>query len=211
MSDDLRRIIYGTIFGFLGVVVLWVTTLYLFSCGFTLSCHSADLLVVRTPVPTLIPVEHTDAHMDAEMPEFTKCQIGASDLVGAWVSAGSPETEAFPFTDINGQSCEGTYANDIQPLLTENGIWKQGTIGCVSCHNSTVAEERSAGLDFTSYSSLTAKDIFGGGNWESSALFNVLVNQGLVKEKEGHSADEPASNPILYVGEQVEPVATPTP
>jgi hypothetical protein len=141
--------------------------------------------------------------------EFNKCEIAATDLVGAWVVAESPESASFPFTDINGQPCEGTFAEDIQPLFVENSLWRSGTIGCVSCHNSALTE-RSAGLDLTSYTSITkGNDILGGGNWEASALFNVLANQGLVAD--GHSAEQVPSELVLYAGERVEEPATPTP
>lgn len=205
--NDVRRIIYGTVIGFLAVVVLWVTSLYLFSCGFTLTCKKAAPLVERTPIPTLIPAVHSESQM--EVVEFNKCEVAATDLVGAWVVADSPESASFPFTDVNGQPCEGTFAEDIQPLFVENSLWSTGSIGCVSCHNSALTE-RSAGLDLTSHTAITkGRDILGGGDWESSLLFNVLVNQGLVPE--GHSADQAASGLILFAGEQVEEPATPTP
>jgi mono/diheme cytochrome c family protein len=57
MNDNVRKVIYGTIIGFLVVVLSWLTLIYLFACGFTLSCNRATPLVVRTPVPTLIPVK----------------------------------------------------------------------------------------------------------------------------------------------------------
>jgi hypothetical protein len=145
--------------------------------------------------------------------------VNAADLVGAWVTAGSSPSEAFPFTDLNGQTCEGTYPRDIQPLFVENSIWSPRIIGCVSCHNSDLTE-RSGGLDLTSPAAMllgagradaaaTGSDIFGGGNWESSTLYNVLVNQGLVAA--GHSTDAPARAVILYAGDAVQPSATPTP
>jgi|WetSurMetagenome_2_1015567.scaffolds.fasta_scaffold415123_1 mono/diheme cytochrome c family protein len=57
MNDDVRKVIYGTIIGFLVVVLSWLTLIYLSACGFTLSCYRATPLVVRTPIPTLIPVK----------------------------------------------------------------------------------------------------------------------------------------------------------
>lgn len=210
--NDVRRIIYGTLISFLGVVVLWVTTLYLFSCGFTFTCNRADPVVERTPIPTLIPAVHSESQPESgiEVVEFNQCQVAATDLIGAWVTADVPESEPFPFTDIHGQTCEGTFAEDIQPLFVENSLWKAGSIGCVSCHNAALTE-RSGGLDLSSYSAITGgKDILGGGTWESSALFKVLVHQGLVPE--GHSAEEPPNLLILFAGTAVEEAtATPTP
>jgi hypothetical protein len=148
--------------------------------------------------------------------------VAATDLIGAWVSAGHPETEPFPFTDLNGQSCEGTFA-DIQPLFVENSIWFLGSLGCVSCHNADLTD-RSAGLDLTSYqaislgtkrvagSSSAGTDIFGGGDLEKSLLYQVLTKRGLTPQ--GHSADVPPNQAIIYAGQLVtagEVTATPTP
>ena len=219
MNDDVRRVIYGTLIGFLAVVMGWVSFIYVNACGLTFSCNRADPLVVRTPIPTLIPAVHEASQMESGGTEFTRCYVTATDLVSAWVDADTPETEAFPFTDLNGQTCEGTYASDVQPLFVENSLWSPRVIGCVSCHNSDLTE-RSGGLDLTSYDAMRlgadradgsarGSDIFGGGNWEASSLYDVLVNQGLVAS--GHSADSPVSRPALYAGEAVEASATPTP
>jgi len=207
--NDVRKMIYGTLIGFLGVVVFWLSFIYVSACGFTFTCQRAAHIVERTPVPTLIPVKHSESQVETGTIEFKKCEVAATELIGAWVSAGSPDSEPFPFSDVNGGSCVGTFANDIQPLFIENSLWYQGSIGCVSCHNSALTE-RSAGLDLTSYTAITkGKDILGGGAWESSSLFNVLVNQGLVPE--GHSAEQAASGLVLFAGERVEEPATPTP
>src|SRR5262245_56760750 len=119
MNDDVRKVIYWTVAGFLGAVLAWVSFIYLNACGFTFSCNRARPLVGLTPVPTLIPVEHGPAQMPSAVSEFDQCQVVANDLVGAWVSAGSPETEPFPFDAIDGQTCEGTFSEDIQPLFVE--------------------------------------------------------------------------------------------
>lgn len=219
MNDDVRRVIYGTLIGFLVVVMGWVGFIYINACGLTFTCNRADPLVVRTPIPTLIPAVHEVSQMESGGAEFTRCEVAAGDLIGAWVDVGTPETGAFPFTDLNGQTCEGTYAADIQPLFVENSLWSPRIIGCVSCHNSDLTA-RSGGLDLTSYdamhlgagradASAGGIDIFGGGDWESSSLFNILMNQGLVAA--GHSAESPANNFVLYAGEAVETPATPTP
>jgi len=220
MNDDTRRLIYGTIIAFLLFIVSWLGFVYLSACGFTLTCIQGAQLVERTPVPTLIPVKQLQAQPQATAMEFNKCKVNATDLIGAWVSAGQSETEAFPFTDLNGQSCEGTFA-DIQPLFAENSIWFPGSLGCTSCHNAELTD-RSAGLDLTSYEAISlgtrrvaestspGTDIFGGGDWEKSILHDVLVNQGLAPQ--GHSADVPPPLTILYAGQVVadaEGTATP--
>jgi hypothetical protein len=213
MNDDTRGMIYGTIALFLVGLVFWLSFVYVSACGFTLNCIQGAPLVVRTPIPTLIPLEHTQGQVEpgAEPVDFNKCQIGASDLIGAWVAAGHSETEAFPFTDLSGQDCQATY-EDLQPLLRENSLWFTGSLGCTSCHNADLTD-RSGGLDLSTYEAISlgsrrvaestspGNDIFGGGNWEDSLLHDVLVNQGLTPQ--GHSPDVEPLNPILYVGQPI--------
>jgi hypothetical protein len=207
MSNDVRKVIYGTIIGFFLMLAVWFSIIYISSCGFTFTCRQAAPNVERTPIPTLIPVSHSDSEMEMGMGEFDKCRVPAGDLVGAWVSAGAPETDAFPFVDVNGNSCEGVYADDIQPLFVENSIWKTGTLGCVSCHNADLTE-RSAGLDMTTYAAISKSGIVNG-DWEDTKLYEVL---GLGLVPEGHSADTSASNPLVFAGATVpEAEATATP
>ena len=218
MNDDVRKVIYGTIIGFFLVLVSWLSLVYVSACGFTLSCVQASPLVIRTPIPTLIPVSHAQNQGgETQASQFNACQVSATDLIGAWVTAGSPESEAFPFTDVNGNPCEGTFANDIQHLFVENSFWYPGAIGCTSCHNAELTD-RSGGLDLSSYQGILAgsnrsyegakgTDILGGGNWDSSKLHDVLLVQGLVPA--GHASDvEPISPPFLYAGQHAE-AATP--
>lgn len=229
MNDDTRGLIYATIVFFLVGLVAWIGFVYIAACGFTLNCVQGSPLVVRTPIPTLSPLDHSQGQGQPEPApaQFNKCQVGAVDLIGAWVAAGHTESEPFPFTDVNGQDCEATY-EDIQPLLRENSIWFPGSLGCTSCHNADLAE-RSGGLDLSTYEAISlgtrrvagstspGTDIFGGGNWEDSLLYEFLVNHGLTAQ--GHSPDVEPVNPILYVGQPVAgegegtatPEATPTP
>ena len=58
MKDDTtRRMIYGTIVVFLLFLVFWISFVYVNACGLTLTCVQASPLVVRTPIPTLIPAK----------------------------------------------------------------------------------------------------------------------------------------------------------
>ena len=217
--NDVRKMIFGAIIGLLLVLGLMFSIVYVSSCGLTFTCEQAEPKVDRTPIPTLIPASHNEAQMESGMTEFNKCQVSATDLVGAWVSAGYSETDTFTFVDLNGEACAGTY-EDIQPLFIENSLWYSGSIGCVSCHNSALTE-RSSGLDLTTYDALmlgsrrvagsTSKstDILGDGDWEKSLLYKVLVDQALVPA--GHSADAPASGFILFAGEKVVVEVTGTP
>jgi hypothetical protein len=198
-NDDTRGLIYGTIVVFLVGVLAWLGIVYISACSFTLNCLQGAPLIVRTPIPTLIPLGEVEQPVAVEG-DFNKCQIGATDLIGAWVSAGHSETDAFPFTDLNGQNCEATY-EDIQPLLRENSIWFPGSLGCISCHNADQTD-RNGGLDLSTYEAMSANaDLFGDANWEGSMLYEVLVNQGLTAQ--GHSPDAEPRIPILYVGQVV--------
>jgi len=231
MNDDTRRLIYGTIVAFLVFILSWIGFVYISACGFTFTCIQGAQIVKRTPVPTLIPVKGSQAQPlqpTQNVAEFNQCQVSAIDLVGAWISAGHPETEAFPFTDLNGQSCEGTFA-DVQPLFVENSLWFPGSQGCTSCHNADLTD-RSKGLDLSTYEAISlgtrrvqgasspGTDVFGGGDLEKSLLYQalttqplaVVTNNGLATQT--HSKEAPPRNPILFAGKVVtEPEATTTP
>ena len=225
-SDDTRRLVYGTIIAFLVFISACLGFVYISACGFTFNCIQGAPLVVRTPIPTLIPFESSLQENGNTEGNFNKCQIGAADLIAAWALAGHTETEPFPFTDLNGQKCEATFA-DIQPLFVENSVWFPGSLGCTSCHNADLLE-RSSGLDLSSYEAISlgtrrvaeqtspGTDLFGRGEWENSIFHEVLFNQGLTTQ--GHSPDVEPVNPILYVGQAIPdgeatstPAATATP
>ena len=221
MNDDVRKLIYGTVIAFLLVVLAWLGLIFISSCGFSLSCNQALPIVVRTSVPTLIPVSHVkDVNGSEPVEEFRQCQVAATDLIGAWVTAGSPESEPFPFTDVSGKSCEGIYAEDIQHLFVENNFWYANALGCTSCHNADLTE-RSGGLDLSSYEGVlagtnrsyegaTGTDILGDGDWEVSLLHDVLLVHGLVPA--GHSPDVPPVDPVyLYAGQSTEEASESTP
>lgn len=218
--NDVRKFIYGTIIGFFLLMGVWFSIIYISSCGFTFTCNQAAPLIIRTPIPTLIPVSHSGSQGEQQAPEAAGCLVSATDLIGAWVTAGSPESEAFLFSDVNGNPCQGTYAADIQHLFVENSTWYAGQLGCTSCHNADLTD-RSAGLDLSSYQGILAgsnrsyegakgTDILGSGNWDSSKLHVVLVAQGLGPS--GHSPDlAPVSPVLVYAGEHVdEALLTPT-
>ena len=209
--NDVRRMIYGSLILFFMTLGFWFSVIYISACGFTLTCHQAEHIVVRTPVPTLIPRGVTNPQAGG-ITEFDQCQVAATDLIGAWISAGHPETQAFPFSDVNGNPCEGIYAEDVQPLFVENSIWYEGAIGCISCHNPD-QPDRNAGLDLTSYEAMSSgTDIFGGDDPQNSLLYDVLVNRRLVPE--GHSTDSAGELVFVYAGHAVSEAAvtaTPTP
>ena len=144
MNDDVRRFIYGTLVVFVIGLLVWFGFLYVNSCGFTFTCNKARLLVDRTPIPTIgyAPVPA----MEAADPSG-KCKVFAVELMGAWVSAGSPESESFSFSDIDGEQCEGNYNEDVRPLFVDANIWYAGSFSCASCHSPDIAGTSAAKLE----------------------------------------------------------------
>lgn len=218
MSDDVRRVIYGTIIGFFLVVLSWLGIVYISACGFTLSCVQASPIVIRTPIATLNPAHEVKQVQPKNPAQFNACYVSAADLIGAWVTAGAPENGPFDFKDVNGNPCQGTFKDDVQHLFMENELWYPGAIGCTSCHNADLTD-KSGGLDLSSHQGITSgtnrsyagakgTDILGGGNWDSSLLHDVLLVHGF--DAKGHSKDAPPLAPIfLYAGQHVAPT-TPT-
>jgi hypothetical protein len=219
MNDDTRGLIYATLVFFLVGLVAWIGFVYIAACGFTLNCVRGAPLVVRTPIPTLSPLEHRESQPEAIPAEFDKCRVMATELIAAWAEAGHTENEPFGFTDLDGKDCQATF-EDIQPLFVENSLWFPGSLGCTSCHNADLTD-RSSGLDLSSYEAISlgtrrvpeatspGTDLFGRGEWENSILYDVLFNQGLTPE--GHSPDAPPPQTIVYAGQQLtEPLATQT-
>lgn len=51
--DDFRRLMYGVLVAFIGVIVVWVSFVYISACGLSFVCRKAQPLVERTPIPTL--------------------------------------------------------------------------------------------------------------------------------------------------------------
>ena len=216
MKDDVRKYIYGAVTVFLFGVLAWVAIVYVNSCGFTLTCIRGAQPVVRTPIPTLLPATMPAAQTgDGKVVVSDKCRVAAVDLIGAWVEAGSSETEAFQFTDINGLNCESSFA-EVMPLFVESNFWVSGSLSCVSCHSTDVTISL-AQLDLSSYAGITSgsrradaeskgTDILGGGKWEGSLLYNFLATAKA--DVPGHT--EAVSDLVIFAGTPA-PLATPTP
>jgi mono/diheme cytochrome c family protein len=209
--DDVRRTIYGTILGFLLVVGAWVGIVYLNACGYTFSCHRGDLAVQRTPIPTLVPATLPAIKVDASSGESNKCKVASVNLIGAWVSAGYSDTQPFTFTDADGSTCQATFKKDVQRLFLESNLWYPGALACASCHTSNVASA-TANMDLSSYQGMLlgsrrtnpaakGNDIFGGGVWEKSKLYEMLFIRKYMPL--GRPPDVPAEGPIVYAGHSV--------
>jgi mono/diheme cytochrome c family protein len=124
-----------------------------------------------------------------------KCAVRALDLIGAWVAAKTPKDGAFPFSDVHGGACQGTFAADVLPLFTQANLWYAGAPSCRTCHGSDV-QISYARLSLSDFEGILAgsgrssaqekgEDILGGGDWEKSTLYDVL-----------HSGDMPPNRPV---------------
>lgn len=218
MKDDVRKYIYGTLIVFVVGVLAWVSVVYVSSCGFTLTCTKGALSVERTPIPTLLPATLPAMNkVEGAAPSSESCRVAATELIGAWVNAGSPETDAFQFADVNGVECQATYA-EVQPLFNEPNLWNRASLACISCHVADV-KIAPAQLDMSSYAGVTAgsrradaeskgTDILGG-DWEKSLLYDFIVN--VKADVPGHNTA--ILNSLVSAGTPLSdaPVATPTP
>lgn len=184
MNDDVRKYIYGAVTVFLVGVLAWVAFIFVSACGMSLACNRGEPTVARTPIPTLIPATLPAMEVEIVEPAPEQCHVAGMDLIGAWVEAGASDTEPFPFEDADGNSCQATFA-DVQPLFNQSNLWYSGSLSCVSCHSVDLAVSP-AQLDLGSYEGILAgsrraddapqgTDILGGGNWESSLLYQFLV------------------------------------
>jgi hypothetical protein len=210
--DDFRNLLYGVITAFVVMLVIWLGILYVSACGFTFTCHRGQPAVDATPIPTLAAATLPAPDFSVESPTLNQCRIAAVDLIGAWVSAGYPETDTFNFTDIDDLTCEATFTDDVQPVFLESNLWFPGSLSCSSCHNADMAIS-SAQLDLSSYEGILAgsrrtspgaqgTDILGGGDWEASLLYDVLYVRKFMPL--GRPPDMPAEGPVVFAGHTIE-------
>jgi hypothetical protein len=206
MSSDVRKIIYGTLIGFLAMLFLWIGFLFTLGCNATLGCTKAEPTPARTSVATLAPAT-PPAGQPVGADLGGQCQASALEVLGAWVDAGAPESEPFEFSDVNGAGCTGSYA-DIRMLLATPGIWYVGAPACATCHSGDITEA-AANLDLNSYAGILAgsarasadaegEDLLGGLDWTQSKLFQVLVAEGT--EPYGRPPGLDLSRVIVFAG-----------
>jgi hypothetical protein len=174
--DDFQKILYGVLVLFIIGILLYV--------GFISTLASASPAPERTPIPTLIAAT-LPAPQAAAGP--AKCAVRAVDLFAAWIKAGYPETDPFDFTAQDGTLCTASLKLDLLPVFNEANLWYPGASACTTCHNTTLAAT-GAQLDLSSYSGILSgsrraspdakgNDILGGGIWEQSLLYEVLVTR----------------------------------
>jgi len=152
---DLKAIIFGVLLGLPALVLVFALGTYFFGCESTNSC-TGIALPQTTPIPTLIPATLPAPKVGADAaPAKPRCRVAAVDLIGAWVDAGYSETEPFPFTDVKGQTCTATFAEDVQKLFLEANIWYDGAPACTTCHYADVVKA-TQNMDLSSYAGILA-------------------------------------------------------
>jgi len=78
-------------------------------------------------MPPGSPFVINEENRDGLLLTINGIEVWAVDLIGAWVEAGAPETEAFG--DYN-----ATFSDNVLPLFTQPGAWFEGSPACISCH-----------------------------------------------------------------------------
>lgn len=210
---------YWVLIAFVVMLAAWLGFVYVTACDFSLNCLRGQPAPQRTPIPTLIPATLPAPARAGEASAFNKCQVTAVDLLGAWVSADYPQTEAFPFSDLKGTACEATFAEDVLPLFVESSLWYPGSLSCASCHNADLSAA-AAQLDLSSYAGILAgsrraapdasgADILGGGDWAASLLYDSLYVRKFMPL--GRPADVPAEGPTIFAGRPLPGAPTVTP
>lgn len=220
MKDQTKTIVFVVLFGLPLMLIAYVFGLYFFGCGTTNSC-TGIASPETTPIPTLIAATMPAPKVGADAgPLVVKCQVSAVNLIGAWVNAGTPETDVFQFTDLKEQTCSATFGADVQKLFLEANLWYSGASSCTTCHYADVAKA-TMNMDLSSYAGILAgsqrkdgapkgNDILGGGNWENSLLYQMIYapnGQSTIGRQImplGRTASVPDEGPIIYAGTPVE-------
>jgi S-disulfanyl-L-cysteine oxidoreductase SoxD len=222
MTNDVRKIILGTILGFLILVTSWVGFLFLVGCGGSLECSKADPTPVRTSIPTLMPASLPTPKLGVAQQISLKCRVNATSLLATWINSGYSEKDPFTFTDLNGNTCSATYATDVSVLFREANLWYTGALACASCHNPDLAKA-SAQMNLSDYQGILAgsrrtsadakgNDILGGGVWENSKLYEALITrkgQPLAMPL-GRPQDLDATTVIVFAGQPASSAQTGT-
>jgi mono/diheme cytochrome c family protein len=212
MKRDFRTVTILLVFSLPVLAIIFISSLYFFNCGPNANCSSASLApIIHTPIPSLFPATlPVSAPGGPASPAAAKCSVSAETILGAWVNAGSPETQPFSFQDTKNNSCSANFT-DLQPLFNESNLWYSGAPACITCHNSSLSPAY-AQMDLSSYagivagshrssSSVKGTDILGGGNWDQSKLNQMLFVLKLMPFGRPPGA-VPDQGPVIQAGTQ---------
>jgi hypothetical protein len=159
--------------------------LFLLTSLLASGCYGTNKTPKLFNLPKYVPVALTSFSLEGiHAPSPQSCNVGAVDLLGAWVTAGSPESDPFDFNDVNGKACQGTFSEDILPLFNQPNLWYPGAISCTSCHSQDVTAAY-ARMNLSDYQGILAgsgrssndtkgEGILGGGQWQDAKLYEVL-------------------------------------
>jgi len=79
--DDFRKIMYGVLVAFIGVIVIWVGIVYVSACGLTFTCVRGQPVPNTTPIPTL-------AAATLPAPDFSVSRAASPTLAAGTPAAG---------------------------------------------------------------------------------------------------------------------------
>ena len=217
MNDSAKKIVFGALVGLPTLVLVWLLSLYFLGCGSTNSCTGLPQLTL-TPVPTLRAATMPAPNVGADAVTATpKCSVTALNLIGAWVSSGYSEKDAFAFSDLNGQNCAATFKDDVRKLFITPNLWYDGAPACTTCHYADLSKAIK-NMDLSSYTGILAgsnrvnnapkgNDILGGGKWADALLHKMLfapngkTETGRPPMPLGRPATVPAEGPVISAGE----------
>jgi hypothetical protein len=94
--------------------------------------------------------EGVEIQTDASGEIVYGCDANAVGLIGAWVEAGAPESDPFPYA-----GAQLTFARDVLPFFTEGGMWYEGSQACTGCHFAN-SENSYHEMDLSSYAGILA-------------------------------------------------------
>jgi mono/diheme cytochrome c family protein len=112
--NDLRKVVYGTLIGFIVVIVMWVGFLFIIGCGGSVDCTKAIPTPEHTAIPTLVPatlpVSQLVSSKGAATPATTEAVAGASQEIARPSNAGGAGLAVMLAGDVN--SGEQIYTAD---------------------------------------------------------------------------------------------------
>jgi len=123
--DDVRKIIYGVLIGFVLMLVVWLSFLDLSGCGFAFNCAAAYPKIDRTSIPTLIP---------ATLPIPTRL-LNAAPAVTSNTSAPSSGSSSACASGVACPSNPGGPGVAINLKGDANSGMQIFATNCQTCHN----------------------------------------------------------------------------